>query len=65
MKSLTKITIKAFLISGLIYAGLTTVVDYLRGREIDIVFSIMKFLIFGCCISLVEGYKYKNREKTK
>lgn len=56
MKTLTRITIKTFLISGLIYAGLTTVVDYLRGREIDIVFSIMKFLIFGCCISLVESY---------
>jgi len=63
MDTLTKITIKAFLISGLIYAGLMAGFDYYNGKEFEILIFLFRFSIFGLFMSLAARYKYNRRNK--
>ena len=65
MKTLTKITIKAFLISGLIYAGLMVGFDYYKGKEFEIFIFLFRFFIFGFFMSLATRYKHKRQFKNE
>ena len=65
MKTLTKIMIKSFLTSGLIYAGIIVVFDYLREREFDIWKFLLDFFVFGFFMSLVAHHNHKKQVKTK
>lgn len=65
MKPITKITIKTFLFSGLIYAGLMAGFDYSDGNG----FRIWKFIFyasfFGFFMALMSRYHYKKNESSK
>ena len=63
MDTLTKITIRAFLISGLIYAGLMAGFDNYNGKEFKILIFLFRFSIFGFFMSLATRYRYNRRNK--
>jgi len=63
MDRITKITIRAFLISGLIYAGLMAGFDYYKGKEFEIFIFLFRFFIFGFFMSLATRYRYNRRNK--
>ena len=65
MDTLTKITIRAFLISGLIYAGLMAGFDYYNGKEFEILIFLFRFSIFGFFMSLAARYKHKRQLKNE
>jgi hypothetical protein len=61
--TLTKTTIRAFLISGLIYAGLMAGFDYSNGKDFEILIFLFRFSIFGFFMSLAARYRYNRRNK--
>jgi hypothetical protein len=65
MKTLTKTIIRAFLISGLIYAGLMAGFDYSKGKEFEILIFLFRFSIFGFFMSLAARYKHKRQFKNE
>jgi hypothetical protein len=65
MNPLTKTMIKTFLISGLVYAGLTAGYDYLEGNGFRLSKFVFNASFFGLFSALISRYRYKKNESSK
>jgi hypothetical protein len=63
MNKLTKIVIKTFFISGLIYAGLMAGYDYSQENEFKVLRFILHFIFFGGFMSLIARFNNKKQKE--
>jgi len=63
MKPVTKKTILTFLFSGLIYGGLSALIDFSDGVGFSLWKFIFKFSFFGFLMALMFQYNVKKENK--
>lgn len=64
MTPITKKTIVTFLFSGLIYGGLSAIIDYSDGVAFSFWKFIIKFSFFGFLMALMFQYNVRKENKT-
>jgi hypothetical protein len=62
-KPINKFTLKAFLITGGIYAGGIALFDYLKFQNFNFWKFLFSFISFGLAMSLMQRYKYKQQQE--
>jgi ABC-type uncharacterized transport system permease subunit len=63
MEPVTKIMIKTFLLSGLVFAGLMAGFDHYDGKEFIVLKFIFNVAFFGLLMALMARHNYKKQIK--